>query len=154
MSYKPTKRMSKGITFPTIVTPDTGIQVVRTLGKPDRYKVWFHENGKRRYLTLPAGTSLAEARERRGHLYAALKAQYGGKRRTPRKVNTRGGQKTVLTVRPTQYIYRQPEKYFVKIGGRHIAEARTVEEAAKKRDAWLRKYGALVPHVKLEEEAV
>src|SRR5688572_23023888 len=97
--YKPTsvtttlpklkkKRKLTGVTFPAILTPDTGIHVVKQL-TGDRYRIWFHVGTKKRYVSLPKGTTMDEARTRRDRLYENLKREYGARRRTPREADTR-----------------------------------------------------------------
>ena len=146
MSNKPQK-VKQGITFPTLVSPDTGIHAIRSLKSTDgvRYKVWYHVDGKKRYTLLPRGIDLAEARVRRSRLYAALQKDYGGKRvKTLRKPNQNPPKEFKIKLTPRKYVYRQLP-WAIVVMGRKVGEARTVLEAEAKRDEWFRKNAHKLP---------
>lgn len=132
----PKKRKPKGITFPSILTADTGIHTLKTLG-PIRFKVWYSVDGKKRYVTLPKDTTIEDARARRDRLYARMKEGYGAKRRKPKPHEVTAKPRTVSPLKPTTYIYHRPESWQVKFRGKLIGEGKTPAEAEAKRDAWL-----------------
>ena len=138
----------KGITFPSLLTPDTGIHTIQTPDGP-RHKIWFHVDGKKRYVLLPP-CDLAEARERRSNLYKNLATKYGAKRRTPRPAEADPKPRTVSVKKENQYVYLQPAVWVVRIGSKKIGSAKTPEQARAMRDAWLRENAAKVPHIQLQ----
>jgi hypothetical protein len=142
---KPKKR--KGITYPSLLTPDTGIHTIQTPDGP-RFKIWYHNDGKKRYLLLPP-CDMAEARERRSHFYRNLATKYGAKRRTPRPAEVDPKPYTVSVLKPNQYVYLQPAVWVVRIGSKKVGSAKTPEKARAMRDAWLRENAAKVPHIQL-----
>lgn len=153
--YKPakpvaTKRKKTGITFPAILTPDTGIHRIRSINAP-RYKIWYEVGGRKQYVTLPVGTTIEEARTRRDRLYENLKKQFKARRRTPKATDSERKTYTV-SLTPNKYIYRRLP-YVVRICGKQIGEARTKYEAEQKRDAWLREHADQVPHINRKGEA-
>lgn len=137
---KPTIAETPGLIVPKVIAPDTGIHIIRKL-TGDVYKIWFHNDGKKRYLTLPTGITLEGARTRRNKLYANLRKKYGAIQRTPKTSNTlRKSYTTKLG--PTTYIYPVPERvvpahFAIRIRGAKIATADTREQAVAKRDKWL-----------------
>lgn len=151
-SYKPTPVTAKkrkprktGITYPAILTPDTGIHTVQTLLPEKKYKIWYQVDGRKHYVTLPKGTTIEDARTRRDRLYENLRTRYRATRRTPKTSETQPRTNKVR-VTPGKYIYERPP-FIVKIRGKQICEAGTHDEAEAKRDAWLKENSALVPHV-------
>ena len=154
MHYKPSKAMPAklkdkriGITFPAITTPDTGLHRIKTL-VAERYRIWYHVGRKKRYVLLPRGTTLEEARKRRDTLYANLKTNYGARQLTAVKTRATARKPYTVTLTPGKYVYRRPG-FVVKICGKQVAEAWTEEEADRKRDAWLLANAARVPHIDL-----
>ena len=142
-----TKPKHPGITFPEILTPNTGIHIIERI-TGTRYKVWYHVDGKKRYLSLPNGITLTEARTRRDTLYKNLKTTYGAKKRKPRTANSRPSQ-SVIQVDQKTYLYRIPAMWGVRIRGKHIGKHRDLLKAGAIRDAWLKENADLVPHVLL-----
>ena len=137
----------RGITVPTVTTPNMGIVRVKTLVGP-RYKVWYNAETLKRYILLPKGTTIEEARLRRDRLYDRLLKEYGAKRRKPRTSEVKRKPYSV-TLTPRTYIYARPP-YVVKILGKQVAEGWTELEAARKRDAWIEANREKVPHLKME----
>ena len=155
VTVKPPKRRNKtlrkktGVTFPAVLTENTGIHIVQTLLPEKKLKIWYHVGGKKRYVTLPKGTSIEEARIRRDRLYQNLKDLYGAKRRTPKATDPERKEYTV-SLTPEKYIYRRAP-YIVKIRGKQIGVAATQQLAEKLRDEWLAANEGLVP---LKKEVV
>jgi len=151
MRYNPTKAMPatvkkpKGIIVPEVVNPDTGIHVVRSLaGTEPRRKLWYYVDGKKRYVCLPSGTTLEEARTRRDTLYKNLRTLYGAKKRKPQTDHVRKPHVTRLT--PEKFIYRR-KPLVVRILGKQIGEAETWAQAQHLRDTWLKANPAAVPQL-------
>lgn len=143
---KSRKKRIRGITFPAITGPDTGILKVHGLtAAGTRYKLWYGENSRRRYISLPAGTSLDEARTRRDNLFKNLKELHGGKPRKLRETEY-ARKKHVTVLKPDSYIYERPG-FFVKILGKQIGAAYTREEAQALRDKWIAENPEKVPHL-------
>lgn len=121
-------------------SPDTGIHVIDQV-KGVRYKVWYHHGDRKRYVTLPYGISIAEARERRDTLYRNLVNQYEAVRRRKR---TDGDSKapaprpiTLDEVGATdRYIYKR-DPYVVRIRGRQIGTSATKTGAMLLRNEFL-----------------
>ena len=140
------KKRVRGITFPAPVGPDTGILKVSNLtAAGTRYRLWYVQNTRRRYITLPAGTTIEEARTRRDNLFKNLKDLHGGKARKPGlKQESRKAHVTVL--KPDSYIYKRPA-FFVKIRGKQVGAANTREEAQAIRDKWLAENPEKMPNL-------
>ena len=162
MSYKPTnavlldlpplpkkprkKKLPKGIVVPKVLTPDTGIHAIRQLaGEGDRYRLWYHIDGKRKYLALPRGTSLDEARVRRDHLFRNLRTKYDAKTHVTRTFDKpRKDHATKLT--PELYICRQ-DPFVIRVMGKEIGTAKTWKQAEQVRNRWLKSNAEKVPHL-------
>ena len=140
------KTKLKGITYPWLATPDTGITVVRQISQSgDRLKLWYLVDGKRRYVTLPKGTTMDEARTRRDHLYRNLKELHQARQVKVRTITVkRKPSDTQLT--PEKYIYRRAP-YLVRVLGKVVGEAETREQAVRVRNQWLRANKTLVPQL-------
>ena len=133
MSYKTTPN---AIHFPAVRTPDTGINRVPCL-TGTRYKVWYLVGGRRRYVMLPKGIDITEARSRRNRLYKRLKDDYGAKRKVMRgRTVSEPAAKKPIKIAPGRFVYER-HPYVVRIRGKQVATARTVAEAEIKRDQWL-----------------
>jgi hypothetical protein len=140
-------RIKQGIVVPKVVSLDTGIHEIRQLtGMGSRYRLWYLVNGKRKYVILPKGVSIEEARVRRDHLHKNLRERYGAKR-TDIKTAPRKKQETLLT--PEKFIYRRPP-LVIRIMGKQIGEAQTWKEAERIRNTWLKNNVALVPQLAKE----
>ena len=155
VSAKPARRNKggipdTGIAIPTLRTPNTGIHAIQQIEGPPRYKIWFHVDGKKRYVLLPRGTSLTEARTRRDNLYKNLRWRYRAKRRTPRNWEKVGHKVTELTQHT--FIYRVPVTYVVRIRGRKVGEARSKLEAEQIRDKWIAENADKVPDLAAAEK--
>lgn len=146
LKKRPKKRKPEGITVPEVLTPDTGIHVIKQLtGTAPRLKLWFHQDGKKKYVSLPAGTTMEEARTRRDHLYRNLRQLYQAKKRSPRNLGTvRKPHETSLT--PEKFIYRR-KPLVIRILGKQIGEADTREQAERLRNKWLKENSTLVPQL-------
>ena len=136
MSYKTANTM---IHFPKLVRADTGIHSVTTLAGR-RYRVWWVEDGVKRYVSLPPGIGIEEARERRDRLYQRLKADYGASRKTLRTSKGRPKVGHSLDVTPGKFIYRR-DPFVVRIRGVQVGTASTLKTAEAMRDRWLAKHG-------------
>ena len=117
-------------TFPKITRIDTGVHALRHADGTTRYKLWYHVNGKKRYVALPPRTTPEEARARRDDLHAALKAA--------RAVEVKHNDAKPRGPKPGtgKYIYRRPA-YIVRIRGKQLGEFHTEEEAQKVVEKWL-----------------
>lgn len=155
MDYKPTKtvttkrkpkKANAGITFPRIASVNMGIHVITRLNGI-RYKVWYRVDGKKKYVLLPRGISLTEARLRRDNLYRNLKKDYGAKSRKPRDPSL---PKPTRTVRLTQntFLRRIPAHWAVEIRGKTVGTAKFKIDAEAKRDAWLAANPEAIPELK------
>ena len=117
-------------TFPKILNPDTGIHALRHADGTTRYKIWYHVDGKKRYVSLPPRTMIEEARARRDDLHAALKAA--------RAVEVKHNDAKPRGPKPGtgKYIYSRPQ-FVVRIRGKQLGEFHTEEEAQKVVEKWL-----------------
>jgi hypothetical protein len=108
-------------TYPKLLNSDTGIHTVHH-ADGTRYKVWYHVNGRKRYLSLHPRTRIEEARARRDEIYAELMAD-GATEAKHKDVKPRGP-------KPGQgkYIYKRPP-FVVRIHGKQIGAYHTEEEA-------------------------
>lgn len=118
---------SVSVTYPTLLTPDTGLHHVND----SRWRVWYHQDGRKRYLRLPAGITIEEARLRRDAIYEELQRQ-GAEPRTPKPPNPR------LISRPVSpSITRVPEHFVIYFRGKYVGTGKTREIAEQKLAAWL-----------------
>ena len=117
------------ITYPKLLNSDTGIHTVQHADGP-RYKVWYHVNGRKRYLALPPRTLIEEARVLRDNIYHELMVD-GATEATHKEVKPRGP-------KPGQgkYIYKRPP-FVVRIHGKQIGAYHTEVEAEVAVRAWL-----------------
>jgi len=148
VSTKPAKRNKGGIPDTGIVVPtlrnlNTGIHAIQQIEGGPRYKLWYHVDGKKRYVSLPKGISLTEARHRRDNLFRNLREKYAAKRRTPR--NRENGGRKVPELTQHTFIYRVPATYGIRIRGRKVGKARTKYEAEQIRDRWIADNADKVP---------
>lgn len=132
---RPRKRKSptKGITVPFITDPDTGIAPLDQVTAV-RYRIWYIEDGKRKYVMLPKGTTIEDARTRRDTLYRNLILDYGA-RRKPVPVSTRKPRELDLSSR--KLIRFIPAKYEIHFRGKYIGCGKTREIAEAKLAKWI-----------------
>ena len=116
-------------TFPKVRNLDTGIHALRHADGTTRYKIWYHVNEKKRYVSLPPHTTLHEARARRDDLHAALKGA-GAVEVKHKDAKPRGPKPGT-----GKYIYRRPQ-FIVRIRGKQLGEFHTEEEARKVVEKW------------------
>lgn len=138
------KKPRKGIWLPSATKDsDVGIAVIRFLDYT-KYQIKYQQDGKWRFVPLPQGTTLEEARERRNHLYRNLRAQHGAK--TLPKRNTKPRKPRRVHTYYNTYIYAR-DPWIVRIGGKQIGSAKTKTEALTLRNDWLRANPDKVPRI-------
>ena len=126
----------EGVTIPELITPDMGIHRVQLRGDV-RFKLWHEQDGRKRYLTLPAGTTIEQARARRDALYADLR-KHGARTRTPKDVNPRKDSPAAPSWGLGKYIYRR-KPFVARIRGKQIGEFTTEQEAQQAVNGWFNK---------------
>lgn len=143
-SPKPKKRPQKGIWVPvTSPRSDQGLSIVRHLNG-QKIRIWYMVDAKKKYVPLPRGTTVEEARERRDRLYENLKALHGAKARSFAK--RPGPEHYQVRLDHNLYIYERP-RWMVRIMGRQIGVAHTHPEAVTLRNNWLRANRDKVPNL-------
>lgn len=137
MSKRRNYKIPDGVaSIPPSVSPDTGIHVVKQIDRV-RYKIWYHVGRNKRYVTLPPGTTLPEARVARDNLYENLRKKFGAVKRRKRKPHDFGQKEAPPTkVRLDTFLYKR-DPWIVRIRGKQIGSARCKTEARIIRDRWL-----------------